>query len=235
VQAALADAGVPAVVGGAGSVFATPAARDWLALLEALERPAAPSRARAAALTPLLGWSARDVALASEAQLEELHQRLFSWAHVLRARGMAALAETIALGERLPGRVLTERGGERRLTDLTHVAELLHRAAATGGLGVAALAGWLRQRIDAAADRERGDDELARRLESDAEARSSTARSCGSRAAFRGTPSRSTSTTPSRGTGARSMSGLAGTSTATTLPSTSARSAARSSGSPTWR
>jgi len=170
VQAALADAGVPAVVGGAGSVFATPAARDWLALLEALERPAAPSRARAAALTPLLGWSARDVALASEAQLEELHQRLFSWAHVLRARGMAALAETIALGERLPGRVLTERGGERRLTDLTHVAELLHRAAATGGLGVAALAGWLRQRIDAAADRERGDDELARRLESDAEA-----------------------------------------------------------------
>ena len=33
-------AGVPAVINGAGSVFATPAARDWLALLEAIERPA---------------------------------------------------------------------------------------------------------------------------------------------------------------------------------------------------
>ena len=34
--------GIPAVINGAGSVFATPAAREWLRLLEALERPASP-------------------------------------------------------------------------------------------------------------------------------------------------------------------------------------------------
>ncbi len=41
VRDALAAAGVPAVIHGAGSVFATPAAADWLALLRALERPTA--------------------------------------------------------------------------------------------------------------------------------------------------------------------------------------------------
>ncbi len=169
IQAALEDAGVPAVVGGAGSVFATEAADHWLRLLESLERPASPPRARAAALTPLLGWSASGIAEASEADLEELHRRLYGWAAILRSRGMAALAEAIVTGERLPGRLLRHPGGERLVTDLAHIAELLHGAASSGGLGVAALAAWLRQRI-AAAGRERSDDSLARRLESDAQA-----------------------------------------------------------------
>ena len=169
VRDALDGAAVPAVVGGAGSVFATPAAGDWTALLEALERPASPTRARGAALTPLLGWTAAELAGATEAQLEELHRELYGWAHVLRLRGMAALAEAITVGRRLPGRLLARTGGERRLTDLRHVAELLHRAASAEPLGVAALAGWLRQRI-AVAEREGSDDDLTRRLESDAEA-----------------------------------------------------------------
>lgn len=40
VQAALRSVGVPVVVAGAVSVFATRAARDWLRLLEALQQPA---------------------------------------------------------------------------------------------------------------------------------------------------------------------------------------------------
>ncbi len=54
-------ASVPAVINGAGSVFATTAALDWLRLLQALERPAYSARARSAALTPLLGWTAARV------------------------------------------------------------------------------------------------------------------------------------------------------------------------------
>ena len=40
VRDALHAANVPAVIGGAGSVFATGPAREWLRFLEALERPA---------------------------------------------------------------------------------------------------------------------------------------------------------------------------------------------------
>ena len=160
---------VPAVINGAGSVFATAAGADWLTLLEALERPASPARARKAALTPFLGWSAERVACAEEEQLEELHQRLHAWARILRVRGVAALAETIMLAEHVPGRLLGIGEGERRLTDLQHVGQLLHGALSSEGLGTSALTGWLRERI-AAAGREGQGDELTRRLESDADA-----------------------------------------------------------------
>ena len=45
VRDALDEVGVPAVINGAGSVFATETAREWLRLLEALERPASVTRA----------------------------------------------------------------------------------------------------------------------------------------------------------------------------------------------
>jgi exodeoxyribonuclease V beta subunit len=169
VHAELAAASVPAVINGAGSVFGTPGARDWLRVLQTLERPAFSARARSAALTPLIGWSAERVALAGEAELEELHQRLHSWARVLRLRGVAALAETLFVSQDVAARLLGVVEGERALTDLEHVAELLHVASSSEQLGSAALTSWLRARI-AEAGAESGRDELARRLESDAEA-----------------------------------------------------------------
>ncbi len=94
VRDALDDADVPAVINGAGSVFATEPARAWLALLEALERPASMPRARAAALTRFIGWTASQLALADEDNSfawEEVHQRLHEWARVLRVtRGRVA-------------------------------------------------------------------------------------------------------------------------------------------------
>jgi exodeoxyribonuclease V beta subunit len=169
VRDALDAAGIPAVINGAGSVFGTGPARDWLRLLEAIERPAYAPRARAAALTPFLGWSTERVAGASDDEWEELHRRLHQWARVLRLKGVASLTETITLTEGLPGRVLATVEGERRLTDLRHVGQLLHAAATTEQMGTTALTAWLRARI-AAAEQETSDEERSRRLESDAEA-----------------------------------------------------------------
>jgi exodeoxyribonuclease V beta subunit len=169
VRDALDEVDIPAVINGAGSVFGSEPARDWLRLLEAIERPSSPPRAHAAALTPFLGWDAERVASAAEDEWEEVHRRLHEWARVLRVRGVAALLETITLIEGLPGRMLAEEDGERRLTDLRHVGQLLHAAAAAERLGATALTGWLRQRITAA-EQETGDEERSRRLESDAEA-----------------------------------------------------------------
>ena len=70
VQAALRAAGVPAVVGGTESVFASPSAGHWLRLLEALEQPASRPRAVAVALTPFVGMTADEVAGADEATWE---------------------------------------------------------------------------------------------------------------------------------------------------------------------
>ena len=165
VRDALDAAGIPAVINGAGSVFGTVEAEEWLRLLEALERPTSDLRARSAALTPFLGWSAERVAAAGDPEWEDVHRRLHDWARVLRLRGVASLMETITLAEGLPARVLSSASGERRLTDLRHVGELLHAEQ----LGTTALTGWLRRRI-AEAGWDTGDEDRSRRLESDADA-----------------------------------------------------------------
>jgi exodeoxyribonuclease V beta subunit len=169
VMQALERARVPAVINGAGSVFATAVARDWLALLEALERPTSPTRAHAAALTPFIGWPAERVAQAPEAEWEAIHERLHEWARVLRERGVATLLETVTREQRLPERLLSRLDGERRLTDLRHIGQLLHTTAMAEQLGATALTGWLRRRITDA-ERDSGDEERSRRLESDAQA-----------------------------------------------------------------
>ena len=169
VRDALGEAGIPAVINGAGSVFGTAQAREWLRLLEALERPTSEPRAHAAALTAFLGWSAERIAAAADEDWEAVHRRLHHWARVLRASGVASLIETITLAEGLPERVLPAVDGERRLTDLRHVGQLLHAAATTEQLGTTALAAWLRRRI-AEADQDTSDEDRSRRLESDAEA-----------------------------------------------------------------
>ncbi len=169
VRDALGEAGIPAVINGAGSVFGTPQAREWLRLLEALERPTSEPRAHAAALTAFLGWSAARIAGAADEEWEAVHRRLHEWARVLRANGVASLIETITLAEGLPERVLSAVDGERRLTDLRHVGQLLHAAATTEQLGTTALVAWLRRRI-AEADQDTSDEDRSRRLESDAQA-----------------------------------------------------------------
>lgn len=55
------------------------------------------------------------------------------------------------------------------MTDLRQIGQLLHAAAVSDGLGSTALTAWLRRRI-AEAERDAGDEDRSRRLESEAEA-----------------------------------------------------------------
>jgi exodeoxyribonuclease V beta subunit len=169
VQDALDEVGVPAVVNGAGSVFATSAARDWFRLLQALERPSATTPVRAAVLSSFFGWTAAQVAAATDEEWETVHARLHRWAWVLQRRGVAALFELVSRRGSLAGRLLGSARGERTMTDLRHVAQLLHEVAVSEGLGVNALVAWLHTRMDEA-DVEAAVEDRTRRLESDAEA-----------------------------------------------------------------
>ncbi len=171
VQRELHDAGVPAVINGVGSVFATAGATEWLRLLEALEQPTSASRGRPAALTSFIGWSGERVAAArnDDEAMNEVHEKLLAWAAILRDRSVASLLQTIVAQENLPERVLGMPDGERHMTDIEHVGELLHAAAIAEELGTSALTAWLRERIAEAGDDIEAE-ERARRLESDAEA-----------------------------------------------------------------
>jgi exodeoxyribonuclease V beta subunit len=142
---------------------------EWLRLLEALERPTARDRASLAALTCFVGWTPEEVASAEDDAWEGLHWSLHRWASLLRDQGIASLFQTVSRSHEVPERVLARPSGERFMTDLRHIAQLLHEAGVSEGLGPTAMATWLGRRIhDAARDAE--NEERARRLESDAEA-----------------------------------------------------------------
>ncbi|GLZ45923.1 RecBCD enzyme subunit RecB [Actinomycetospora sp. NBRC 106375] len=169
VREALTAAGVPSVLAGATSVFATESAEEWRTLLEAVEQPGRPARVRAAALTVFLGHAAADLDAHADAVLPEVGASLRRWGAVLHDRGVAAFLEAVAAETGLAARVLARVDGERRITDIRHLGQVLHAAAAESRLGVVALAEWLRARMaEAAAGTGELRPERSRRLESDA-------------------------------------------------------------------
>ncbi|MCE1180165.1 MAG: UvrD-helicase domain-containing protein [Micrococcales bacterium] len=167
VQAELRALGVPAVMAGGGSVYHTEAGRSWLALLHGIAAPHRADRARAAALTPFLGYSAADLVRGGDALSDRLSARLRRLAEVLDRRGLAAVVETLTV-EGLGARVLAGVGGERTLTDLRHVGQLLHAAARDEGLGVLGLVDFLQAQV--ADDALESASSRTRRLDTDAAA-----------------------------------------------------------------
>jgi exodeoxyribonuclease V beta subunit len=166
-QAALLDVGVPGVIAGGGSVFATPAGGDWLTLLEALEQPHRSTRVRSAALTCFFGHTAADLDARGDDLTDEVAETLRTWLELFGSRGLAAVMEAASIAG-LPARVLAEVGGDRRLTDLRHIGEALHEVALTERHGLVSLLTWLREQVgEGRAGRGL---ERTRRLDSDAAA-----------------------------------------------------------------
>ena len=162
---ALAAAGIPAVYSGDLDIFSSQAAQDWLCLLEAFEQPHRSGLVRAAATTMFFGETAASLHAGGDDLTDRIGQTLRAWADHLRARGVAAVFEAAQVAG-MAERVLAWRGGEREMTDLEHLAQLLHETAHRERFGLPALLDWLREETSGrgrAAER-------TRRLDSDAAA-----------------------------------------------------------------
>lgn len=167
VREALLEVGVPAVIAGGGSVFATPAATEWLTLLEALEQPHRSTRVRSAALTCFVGHTATDLDERGDDLTDEVADLLRGWVELFTTRGVAAVLEAANVAG-LPARVLAEVGGDRRLTDLRHIGEALHEVTLSERHGLVSLLTWLREQVTEG--RAGRGVERTRRLDSDAAA-----------------------------------------------------------------
>jgi exodeoxyribonuclease V beta subunit len=163
--AALCHAGVPAVYTGDSDIFDSEAAEDWLCLLEAFDQPHRPGMVRAAATTMFFGSTADELVEGGDTLTDDIAETLREWAGHARERGVAAIFEAAQLGG-MADRVLSWQGGERQMTDLAHMTQLLQEAAHREHFGLPALRDWLRaQREDRS-----GATERARRLDHDAAA-----------------------------------------------------------------
>ncbi|OZC45589.1 AAA family ATPase [Rhodococcus sp. WWJCD1] len=168
IRDALDAVGVPSVVSSSTSVFGTESARHWLWLLQAIEQPHRTDRVRLAALTPLLGWTAAQLDSGAEDALSQVSSRLREYSILFDEAGFAAVFERVSAQSGLDARLLAVDAGERTMTDLRHIAQLLNRAAVSESFGIIALTRWLTDRIKEPAAG--GSSDRSRRLDSDSAA-----------------------------------------------------------------
>ncbi|OBF98958.1 exodeoxyribonuclease V subunit beta [Mycolicibacter sinensis] len=155
---------IPVVYTGDADVFVSSAAADWLCLLEAFDAPHRSGLVRAAACTMFFGETAETLAAGGDDLTDRVAQTLREWIDHARLRGIAAVFEAAKLAG-MGRRVLSQRGGERQLTDCAHIGQLLHETAHAERLGLPGLRDWLRKQCE---DRTSRATERSRRLDSDA-------------------------------------------------------------------
>jgi len=173
-QSALRERGIPSVLETDRSVFDTDEAGELARLLEAVAEPGDSGKVRAALCTDLIGLSADEIwrMQDDDRTWEEWVVRLREWRDVWTGRGLIQMLRSVLAlpvgRDPLPiqARVLGFPDGERRMTNLLHLAELLHRQASDAHLGLAGVLRWLAQQRSGAGAAEAA--EL--RLESDEQA-----------------------------------------------------------------
>ncbi len=162
-------AGIRSIVQSDRTVFQS---RDALQLQQLLQGIIAPQRDRlvkTALLTDLIGLNGDDLAEfeAEEGKRQRWLDRFAEWRRRWMDECFIAMFRQLVVELDLRARVVKLEAGERRLTDLLHLAELLHSAETTQRLSADGLVGWLR--------RQRGHKHVAQeefqlRLESDSNA-----------------------------------------------------------------
>ena len=172
IRDALADVGVPAVLHGDGSVFDSDEATDLAVVLEALLDPGRVGRVRGALSTRLFGLSAeivsgdpQDLADSPISHFMETFRRL---GDLWQTHGFLAAFRRLSSEQAFLPRWLGEDDGERKVTNLLHLTELLHGAERGQGLRPHALLAWYRRQLADGGSASADDAQL--RLESDADA-----------------------------------------------------------------
>jgi exodeoxyribonuclease V beta subunit len=163
IKRALAALGIGSVELSQATVFKSPDAEDVERVLAAILVPADDGLVRAALATELFGLDATAIATLGDDELALTShvQRFLAYRESWLESGIGVMYRKLLANEGVATRMLARADGERRLTNLLHLGELLHTAAETHRAPDALLR-WLnaRRREDA------GDDVAQLRLES---------------------------------------------------------------------
>ena len=167
-QRALRQVGVPSVVHGAESVLRSHEAEELLRVMRGIQEFSSIRAMKAALATDLLGVAAAELGRLEEdeASWTRWVRRLRGWRDRWHKRGFVQMFRALLAELEVPARLLAWRDGERRLTNLLHLAELLHEAAVERDLHPTGLIAWLRRERQAGSVAE---ESRQLRLESDAD------------------------------------------------------------------
>ncbi len=174
VQAALRERGLPSVLVTERSVFGSDEARALFRVLAAAANPQDVGGLRGALASELIGLRGEDFLAFDhdERAFEIWIERAREWRRRWRERGVLSLVFALLDlrvspdGPSNAARLLSLPGGERRLTNLRHLAELAHREEIRRGLGPESLLSWFERQMQNPG----GGEEAELRLESDEDA-----------------------------------------------------------------
>ena len=161
---ALRARGIPVVKSNVGSVSQSEAVIQLRTLLSAMASPNDSRRVKALALTWFVGYSFKD--LLDDKKIVDLGLRCNEWAKQLLDLGIVGFYQTLRAEESAVASISLSIEAERRLTDLEHLAELLHSRTSGKKLSAASVLRYL----DELAGEDDESDELLRRIDSDAKA-----------------------------------------------------------------
>ncbi len=150
-QRALRRLRIPSVLRSQESVLKSTEAGELSTVLQAVHEPADAGRVRAALATDLMGMSGDRIAALREDDRgwEEWTTRVRGWRTIWDEGGFIQLFRQLLSVRSEPGappahaRLLGLGDGERRMTNLLHLAELIHRAEVRGRLGTGGVVRWL--------------------------------------------------------------------------------------------
>ena len=169
VQEALHELAIPCVLHGAGNIFDSPEALEMERLLAGVAEPRSEKALGTALVTDIMGVSGETLMSAKreERPWEAWVIRFQHYNDLWEEAGFIRMFRTLLRNEEVQPRLLGYHDGERRLTNLLHLSEILHNEASIQKLGMAGLIKWLARQRDPAATRL---EEHELRLESDANA-----------------------------------------------------------------
>ncbi len=168
-QAALQMRRVPSVLYSRDSVFNSPEVNEVLHLLAAIIEPAHEARLRTALATELLGIQGHQLDSLSdhEQRWESWLLRFRGWHDTWQKHGFIRMFRGVLLEQQVPARLLNLPDGERRLTNVLHLGEVLQQASRQPRRGPLRLYKWLTEQVLLSHEE---DDSYQLRLESDAAA-----------------------------------------------------------------
>ena len=172
-QQSLRALGVPTALLGDANVFDSEEAADLERVLRAMAEPANGVALRAALATVLMGVNAEGLLALqeNEAAWDAWAERFQAWHDIWTRYGFMPAFRSMLEEQGLQPTLLGLIDGERRLTNVLHLAELLHVAAAQERRGPLALVDWLGQmRVDPLAQEGFAPDATQIRLETDSKA-----------------------------------------------------------------
>jgi exodeoxyribonuclease V beta subunit len=149
VREALSGLNIPSVyLSNRDSVFATPEARELLWILQAVLTPEIESTLRSAVATSALGLDARHIEALNEDEeaWDRLVEEFTAYRQIWLRRGVMPMLRALMTARQVAENLLATPGGERRLTDILHISELLQEAASQAD-SEHALVRWLAQQV----------------------------------------------------------------------------------------